>query len=126
MSSRSRPATRAFAVPFAIGALCLAATTDAAELVVVDREGCVYCERFEAEIAGAWPNTPEGESAPLRRVDLHGPWPEDLAGIARPTVTPTFVLLDDDGREVDRLLGYPGDEHFWFLVGEMLERLDLP
>ena len=34
----------------------------------------------------------------------------------------TFILVDK-GEEVDRLIGYPGDEHFWFLLGDMLEKL---
>jgi hypothetical protein len=24
---------------------------------------------------------------------------------------------------VDRLIGYPGDEYFWFLLGQMLDKL---
>ena len=96
---------------------------ETARLVVVEQAGCVFCARFDAEIAPAWPNTEQGRRAPLRRVDLHAEWPADLAGVAKPALTPTFVLVDGDGREVDRLAGYPGDEHFWFLVDGMLARL---
>lgn len=96
----------------------------AAELVVVEQAGCVYCARFDAEIAGAWPNTEQGRRAPLRRVDLHAEWPADLGEVDKPQLTPTFVLLDDAGHEVDRLAGYPGDEHFWFLLDGMLSGLD--
>ena len=95
----------------------------AAELLVVDQANCPYCERFEREIAPAWPNTEHGRAAPLRRVDLHAPWPDDLAAVSRPDLTPTFVLVDG-GEELGRLAGYPGDEHFWFLIGQLLERLD--
>ena len=94
-----------------------------ASLVVVEQAGCVFCARFDAEIAEAWPNTEQGRRAPLRRVDLHAEWPADLAGVARPALTPTFVLVDGAGREVDRLAGYPGDEHFWFLLDGMLSGL---
>jgi hypothetical protein len=31
--------------------------------------------------------------------------------------------LLDDGREVGRILGYPGEGHFWGLLGELIERL---
>ena len=95
----------------------------AARLVVVEQAGCTFCARFDAEIAGAWPNTEQGRRAPLRRVDLHAEWPADLDGVEKPSLTPTFVLVDGRGREVDRLAGYPGDEHFWFLVDGMLARL---
>lgn len=96
---------------------------EAAELVVVDQAGCPYCERFEREIAPAWPNTDEGRDVPLRRVDLHGDWPADLAAVERAELTPTFILVED-GRELGRLVGYAGDEHFWFLVGELLATRD--
>ncbi|NND91399.1 MAG: transcriptional regulator [Granulosicoccus sp.] len=94
----------------------------AAELLMVEEEGCVYCAKFNREIAPAYPKTAEGRVAPLRRLSLTEPWPEDLQEIARAQVTPTFILVDK-GREVDRLIGYPGDEHFWFLLGDMLEKL---
>lgn len=101
---------------------CLFATMPALalELVVIEQENCVYCERFNREIAPAYPNTTEGELAPLRRVDLHAPWPKDLSNIRKEAFTPTFVLVDEN-REIARLRGYPGDEHFWFLLNQMLE-----
>lgn len=95
----------------------------AAELIVVEQSGCVYCARFDREIANAYPNTPQGRRAPLRRVSLDAGWPEDLEGIEAETLTPTFILVDD-GREVTRLRGYPGDNYFWFLLDEMLAQLD--
>lgn len=102
--------------------LLAGARAEAATLLMLERPGCMYCARFDAEIAPAWPNTEEGRRAPLRRVDLTAPWPEDLGGVARDVVTPTFVLIED-GREVDRLRGYPGDGFFWHLVGKMLAKL---
>ena len=58
----------------------------------------------------------------LRRVDITKPWPADLAEIAPERLTPTFVLVHD-GRELDRLRGYPGDDFFWGLLGRMLEKV---
>lgn len=55
-------------------ALSLAALTAlpalAVELVMVEQPGCIYCERWDEEIAPAYPKTAEGEFAPLRRVDI--------------------------------------------------------
>ena len=95
----------------------------ALELVMIEEAGCVYCERFNREIAPAYPKTPEGKRAPLRRVDLHAPWPDDLSQINKEPYTPTFVLVDDN-KELGRLRGYPGDEHFWFLLNQMLESIN--
>jgi hypothetical protein len=49
--------------------------------------------------------------------------PEDLADIPIERFTPTFVLVED-GREIARLRGYPGDQFFWALVDEMLAKLE--
>ncbi len=83
------------------------------------REGCPWCARWDREIAPIYPFTPEGRTAPLRRVDLdrtEAPEP----GLTAPVVyTPTFVLLDG-GREVGRIVGYIGDDAFWGLLGKLL------
>ena len=94
----------------------------AAELLMLHQPGCGWCERFEAEIGEAYPNTSEGAAAPLRRVDITKPWPADLNGIAPERFTPSFVLVEG-GKEIARLRGYPGDQFFWFLVDEMLAKL---
>ena len=36
--------------------------------------------------------------------------------------TPTFVLMDG-GREIGRIVGYPGEDFFWSLLGELVQRL---
>ena len=110
---------------FVLGLPVLAATAGAAraaELVMMEQAGCAWCARFNAEIAPAYPNTDEGRLAPLRRVDIHAPWPDDLAAIRPEHFTPTFVLVEN-GREIDRLRGYPGDEFFWSLLDGMLAKL---
>lgn len=94
----------------------------AAEMVILVQPGCPWCAKFDAEIAPAWPNTPEGKRAPLRRVDITEPWPTDLAGIPGERFTPTFILLDK-GKEIGRLRGYPGDQFFWYLIDDLLTRL---
>ncbi len=104
------------------GVLAASARVQAAELLMLEQPGCVWCAQFDAQIAPAWPKTEEGRRAPLRRVDITEPWPADLDGIARERFTPTFVLLDE-GREIGRIRGYVGDEFFWFRVGELLALL---
>ncbi len=103
--------------------LAFAGSAKAAELIMYEQAGCVWCKRFNAEIAPAWPKTEQGKRAPLRRVDIHEPVPEDLANIAIERFTPTFVLVEE-GKEIARLRGYPGDEFFWHLVDDMLAKLD--
>jgi thioredoxin-related protein len=94
----------------------------AAELLMLEQPGCVWCAQFDREIAPAWPKTTEGQRAPLRRVDITQDWPSDLEHIARERFTPTFVLVDE-GVEIARLRGYVGDEFFWYRIGEMIDLL---
>jgi hypothetical protein len=99
------------------------ASAHAAELLMFEQKGCVWCERFEREIAPAYDKTDEGKRAPLRRVDIGKAMPPDLAFVRRERFTPVFVLVDG-GREFGRIRGYPGDTFFWGLLAGMIEKLD--
>ena len=90
----------------------------AMELVLVEQPGCIYCELFDRDIAPAYPKTAEGAFAPLRRVQIRD-LPRDVTFDMRPVLTPTFVLVDE-GRELGRIEGYPGDEFFWPMLSELL------
>jgi hypothetical protein len=95
---------------------------EAAELVMFEERGCPWCARFDVEIGPIYGKTEEARRAPLRRVDLDGGMPAELAHLRPVSFTPTFVLLEE-GREVGRIQGYPGEMHFWGLLGLLLERL---
>jgi hypothetical protein len=97
----------------------LPVTSRAEELIMVEEDGCIWCARWNAEIAPIYPKTPEGKFAPLRRVDIHAPLPVDLQFRSTPFYTPTFILVRD-GQELDRIEGYPGEAFFWGLLGRML------
>jgi len=103
--------------------LLFAQAAHAAELVMFEQKGCVWCQKFDREIAPAYDKTAEGKRAPLHRVDIAQPVPPDLAFITRERFTPVFVLIDE-GREVGRIRGYPGDVFFWGLLANLIERLD--
>jgi thioredoxin-related protein len=103
--------------------LLLAPAARSAELVVFEQKGCVWCQRFDRDIAPAYDKTTEGERAPLRRQDIKQPIPAELAFIRRERFTPVFVLIDE-GREIGRIRGYPGDTFFWGLLANLIERLD--
>jgi len=106
-----------------IALLLLASPASAAELIMFTQAGCVWCQRFDRDIAGTYDKTDEGKRAPLRRVDIAKPQPADLTFIKRERFTPVFVLIDN-GREYGRIRGYPGDTFFWGLLATMIERLD--
>ena len=103
--------------------LLLAPAASAAELVMFEQKGCVWCQRFDRDIAPAYGKSTEGKRAPLRRVDISRPNPDDLAFIRRERFTPVFVLVEN-GKEYGRIRGYPGDTFFWGLLAGLIERLD--
>jgi hypothetical protein len=104
----------------ALALWCAASLPVAAlELVMVEEHGCIWCARWNAEIAPIYPKTEEGERAPLRRVDRFEPVPDDLTFARRVIFTPTFVLMRD-GQEVGRIEGYPGEDFFWGLLERMI------
>lgn len=86
--------------------------------------GCAWCATFDREIASVYDKTEEGRRAPLRRVNAEKPLPPDLAFVAVERLTPLFVLVDK-GREIGRIRGYPGEEHFWGLLGVLVKKLDV-
>jgi hypothetical protein len=106
----------------ALAAPVFAPGAGAAELVMLERPGCAWCLRWNREIAPIYSKTAEGRRVPLRRVDVTTPGPADLAGIAGDRYTPTFIVVEN-GVEIARLRGYPGDNFFWPLLEEMLTKL---
>ncbi|MEM7522630.1 MAG: hypothetical protein AAF360_02495 [Pseudomonadota bacterium] len=106
-----------------VGAVFLTPPTTlrAAELVMVEETGCHWCARWNEEIGVVYHKTNEGRLAPLRRVDISD-LPKDLKFASRPQYTPTFVLMED-GAELGRIEGHPGEDFFWPLLGRLLDRL---
>lgn len=103
-------------------AMIAARAANAAQLVMVEQQGCTWCEVWDEEVAPAYPFTREGRIAPLRRVNIHDPLPRDLKFIRPLVYTPTFVLVHE-GREVGRILGYPGEDFFWGLLADLIAKL---
>ncbi|AMY70410.1 hypothetical protein [Frigidibacter mobilis] len=89
------------------------------QLYMFDRPGCPYCLQWEREVGPAYPNTAEGQAAPLVHLDIRAPLPPDLTVASQPQFTPTFVLAKD-GQEVSRIVGYPGEAFFWGLLEQMI------
>ena len=112
----------------AVGLCFLAYTAPpakSAELVMFEAPLCEWCEVWDDEVGVVYHKTSEGRRAPLRRIALHEPRPADLATIAGVRYSPTFVLVDQ-GREVGRIVGYPGEDHFWGLLQLLLDDLPQP
>jgi thioredoxin-related protein len=94
----------------------------AAELVMFESEGCDWCEAWDDDIGVAYDKTSEAKVVPLRRVDIDDDRPADLSHLEGLMYTPTFVVMKD-GNEVGRIIGYPGEDFFWQLLNEIIEKI---
>ena len=105
-----------------LSATLLSATRAETLLIMFDSEGCPYCELWTEQIGPIYPKTEEAAIAPLLRMDIDDPLPDGITIDGALIYTPTFVLVND-GHEVDRLTGYPGEDFFWGLLDRMLRKL---
>ena len=101
-------------------ALFIAWPVWSAELVMVEEDGCMWCARWNAEIAAIYPKTAEGTFAPLRRVEIDA-IPADVTVKRRVVFTPTFLIVED-GQELARIEGYPGEDWFWPILSNLLKK----
>jgi len=98
----------------------LAGNLMAAELIMVEQQGCYYCLEWKDQLGHIYPKTPEGKYAPLKTVDITEV--DKLKGLQRDVIfTPTFVLMEND-RELGRLEGYSSEDFFWELLEVILEK----
>lgn len=100
-------------------AFSFAAPAMAAELVMFRRAGCPYCAAFDRAIGPIYPKTDIGKRLPMRQVDLDRSPDGKVILVSPVRFTPTFVLVEQ-GRELGRLEGYPGEDFFWGLLERLL------
>ncbi|CUH66445.1 hypothetical protein TG4357_02428 [Thalassovita gelatinovora] len=100
--------------------IALPVLAQAVELVMVERQGCHYCIEWKADLGPIYPNTAAGQYAPLRVIDIAEDVPADLNFARKVVFTPTFILVEE-GREIGRIEGYPGEDFFWGLLEMMLK-----
>lgn len=85
---------------------------------MIEEDGCSYCRRWHAEVGAGYPLSSEGKSAPLVVRDRFDP---QIRSFGRIVYTPTFILIEN-GEERGRILGYPGADFFWTMIGDLIER----
>lgn len=90
-----------------------------------ERDGCVWCARWNREIAPVYDRTDEAKVLPLRRVNMDRDEEPGVLLASPVRFTPTFLIVDD-GHEIGRITGYMNDASFWGLLGQYAARLTNP
>ena len=86
-----------------------------------DDENCSWCRQWEKDIGVIYQITPEHCQAPLKKITLGDALPDSVS-LKEPVVyTPTFVFFVH-GKEVDRIVGYPGEDFFWSMLDELIDK----
>ena len=76
------------------------------EVVVFEIGGCKYCTAFRDNLGARYLASTTNRAAPMRFVDVGRLDPQSFQLSADINTVPTIVVLQD-GREVDRVEGYP-------------------
>jgi hypothetical protein len=105
-----------------LAALAFAAQADAAELLMYRRAGCPWCAAWDGAIGPVYGKTDLGQRLPLRMIDLDRDPAPAVALAYTVRFTPTFVVVED-GRELVRIEGYPGEAFFWGLLEKLVREL---
>ena len=94
-------------------------------LLMLDQVACEWCARWDSEVGAVYTRTAEGRRAPLIRSNIRAPLPEGVMLARTARFTPTFVLIED-GIEIGRIEGYPGEDFFYGMLQQLLDRAGKP
>lgn len=92
------------------------------ELVIVEVEGCIYCEVLRRDVMPVFNASPEARELPVRFLDLNTPEAKKLELTEGPLTQVPTVLLVKANREVGRAAGYMGPEGFFHSIKWMMSR----
>ena len=93
----------------------------ALELIMFETKGCIWCKKWREEVGLIYERTEEGKIAPLRSIDMTVNTRTQFKLRAPVTISPTFVMVSGEN-EVGRITGYPGEDFFWALLSNLLDK----
>jgi thioredoxin-related protein len=103
-----------------IALLFIAPIANALELIYIHSDGCLFCQKFKAEVGETGYRARLISTAvPMVVFDVEKDYPEGY--VIKPIqYTPTFILVDDGGNEVGRFIGYNNPESFFRRVNTLV------
>ncbi len=89
------------------------------QLVVLEVDGCIYCDVFRRRLLTAYEASKQGKKAPIRFVDINDPALGDI-GLTQPVgMVPTFIMLENN-QEIGRSPGLMGKQDFFRAIDYLL------
>ena len=89
------------------------------ELVVVEADGCIYCELFRRDVLPTYETSEQGKELPVRFVDINDIDADHLDFKTDVEIVPTFVVVKSR-HELGRISGYVGPEDFFHSIDYLL------
>jgi thioredoxin-related protein len=96
-----------------------ASTQSGLELIVVEAEGCIYCQLFRRDLLPAYETSKQAQTLPVRFVDINDIDANDLKFAFGVDIVPTFVVVKSR-REVGRIAGYVAPETFFHSIDDLM------
>lgn len=92
-------------------------------LIVVEASGCGWCSKLRQDLAPDYQQSSYQELAPLVYLNIDAYTLRQMKLSAPVMFTPTLLMVDREGKELGRIVGYPGsiDRMFRF-VGRLAGR----
>ena len=89
------------------------------ELIVMEAEGCTYCELFRRDVLPSYQASERAKDMPIRFLDINDAIPEALGLDSGIDIVPTFVVIKNH-KEVGRIPGYMGPEYFFHSINHLV------
>ena len=89
------------------GETAIAADYKGPRMVVFETSSCGWCKQLRKDLGPHYSGSAYQSRAPLTYVRL---WQQRSYTLSAPVnATPTLVLVDGEGKELDRVIGHPGE-----------------
>jgi thioredoxin-related protein len=89
------------------------------QLVVMEADGCIYCNIFRRDVLPSYEVSERGKDLPVRFIDVNDVKTTRIELQSPIDILPTFVIVKDN-REIGRIPGYIGPEDFYHAINYLL------
>lgn len=89
------------------------------QLVVMEADGCIYCNIFRRDVLPSYEASERGKDLPVRFIDVNDVETARIELQSPIDILPTFVVIKDN-REIGRIPGYMGPEDFFHSINYLL------